>query len=206
MCVCVYTCVCVYILCVHTLCAYVLVCVFLCVCVCVHACISYVQCVCPSSCVFISSIVCVFCMCVGRTMLKIHRGTPCYNIHPQAWYTTSLKNLTAKWSWYRRSRGYRSSILDFLEQLVGERACNIVFKFPAQVHLQKVEDGRVVATAATVPRPFCCQSCQKCGVPCSKMNILAGCTTMNFWHGTPNAMHYKCLLYALRLWYAYASA
>jgi len=63
-----------------------------------------------------------------------------------------LKKLTEKWSWYRRGCGYRSSILDFLEQLVGERACNIVFKpeVPAQVQLQKVEDGRAVAKSVTV--------------------------------------------------------
>jgi len=65
---------------------------------------------------------------------------------------------------------------------------NIVFKVPAQVQLQKFEDGRAVATAATVPRPLCCQSFQKCGVPCLGMNILAGCTTMNFQHGTPKAL------------------
>jgi len=59
--------------------------------------------------------------------------------------------------------GYYSSILDYLEQRVGERACNIVFKIPAQVQLQKVKDGRVVATAATAPRPFCNQSLQKLG-------------------------------------------
>jgi len=83
--------------------------------------------------------------------------------------------------------GYHSSILAYLQQRVGERACSIVFKVPARVQLQKVKDGRVEATAATVPRPFCSQSFQKWGVPCSGMNILAGCTTMNFEHGTPNA-------------------
>jgi len=56
---------------------------------------------------------------VGRTMLKIHRGTPCSNIRLQAWCTTFLKTLTAKWSWFRRGCGYCSSILDFLEQLLG---------------------------------------------------------------------------------------
>jgi len=42
----------------------------------------------------------------------------------------------------------------------------IVFKVHAQVQLQKVEDGRAVATAATAPRPFCrgCQSFKKCGI------------------------------------------
>ena len=44
---------------------------------------------------------------------------------------------------------------------------------------QKDKDGRVVATAATVSQPFCSQSFQKWGVPCSGMNNLAGCTTMN---------------------------
>ena len=74
-----------------------------------------------------------------------------------------------------------SSVLDCLEQRVGERACNTVFKVPAQVQLQKVEDGRAVATSATKPRLFCCQSFQKWGVPCLGMNIvLAGCATTIF--------------------------
>jgi len=29
-------------------------------------------------------------------MLKIHRGTPCYNIHPQSWYTTFFGNFDSK--------------------------------------------------------------------------------------------------------------
>lgn len=32
------------------------------------------------------------------------------------------------------------------------------------------------------PGPFGCKSFQKCGVPCSGMHILSGCTTMNFEH------------------------
>ena len=44
-----------------------------------------------------------------------------------------MKTLTPTWSWYCRGCGYCSSILDFLEQLVGEQACIIVFKVPTQV-------------------------------------------------------------------------
>ena len=52
-----------------------------------------------------------------------------------------------------------------------------MLKVPAQVQLHKVEDGRAVAAAATHDAV---DSFQKCGVPCLRMNILAGCTTMNF--------------------------
>jgi len=45
---------------------------------------------------------------------------------------------------------------------------------------QKDKGCRVVATAATVTRPFCSQRFKKGGVPCLGMNILAICTTMNF--------------------------
>jgi len=40
---------------------------------------------------------------------------PFSKIHLQALCTPFLRTLTAKWSWYRRSCGYRSSILGFLE-------------------------------------------------------------------------------------------
>jgi len=124
---------------------------------------------------------------VGCTMLKIRRGTPCQNIHPQVWYTPFLKTLTAKWSLYRRGCGYRTSVLDFLElYLRRDLEHNVTSLLPNQL-FQKVEDWRAVATAATVPRPFCCQSFQKCGVLCLRMNILTGRTTTNFQHGTPNA-------------------
>ena len=38
-----------------------------------------------------------------------------------------------------------------------------MFEVPAQVQLQKLKDGRAIATFATVPRPFCCQSFLKMG-------------------------------------------
>ena len=126
---------------------------------------------------------------VGRTMLKIPQCTPCQNIHPQAWYTPFLKTLTAKWSWYHHGCGYHSSVLEFLEQRVGEQASSIVFEVPVQPQLQKLEDWRVVARAATVPRPFGCQSIQKRGVPRLGMNILAWCTMRYFQHGSPNTIY-----------------
>jgi len=89
-----------------------------------------------------------------------------------------VKTLTAKWSWYRRNN---SSILDFLEQQVGERTCNIVFKVPVQVQLQKVKDGRLLDIAATVSRPFCKVFKNGCTI------LVAGCTTTNQ-YGTPNAL------------------
>jgi len=117
---------------------------------------------------------------VGRTMLDIHRGTPCENIHPGAWYTPFLKTLTAKWSWYRRGCGYQCSILDFMEMYLHRDFEDKVTSSLPNPLFKKVKDGTVVVTAATVPRPFCSQSFKKWGVPYSGMNILAGCTKMNF--------------------------
>jgi len=56
-------------------------------------------------------------------------------------------------------------ILELLEQRVQERTFIVVFEVPAQVQLRKLKDGRAIDTAATVPRPFCCPSFQKRGVP-----------------------------------------
>jgi len=85
-------------------------------------------------------------------MLKIYRGIPAKTYIPKQGTRGPAKCSL----WYRHGCGYSSSILDFLEQLVGEQAYNIVFKVPAQAQLQKVEVGRAVAIAATVPRPFFC--------------------------------------------------
>jgi len=52
-------------------------------------------------------------------------------------------------------------ILELLEQRVQEQTFIVVFEVPAQVQLRK----RAMDTAATVPRPFCCPSFQKRGVP-----------------------------------------
>ena len=58
--------------------------------------------------------------------------------------------------------------------------------------LWKDKEWLAVATAATVPRPFCYQSFRKRRVPLSKFSKkactqnCAGCTTPNFLHGTPN--------------------
>jgi len=75
------------------------------------------------------------------------------------------------------------------ERRKGERACNIVFEVLAQVQLQKPKNGRAVATAATVPRPFCCQSSQKWGAQCLEMNFWEWYTSDHdvFLAGTPNA-------------------
>jgi len=97
----------------------------------------------------------------------------------EATHTHSPKT-TATWSWYCRQCGYSSSILDFPEQRIGERASDIMFEVPAQIQLQKLKQGRMVATpaAVTVLRQFCCQSFEKWVVPCMGMNILAWCTMM----------------------------
>ena len=62
---------------------------------------------------YVEAFVCF--VCLFSCWAYLRRGTPCWNIHPQAWYTPFLKTLTAKQSWYRRGCGYRSSIFDFLK-------------------------------------------------------------------------------------------
>ena len=94
---------------------------------------------------------------------------------------------TAKWSWYCRGCNYHSSIRIFLElYLRRDLEHNVTSSHPKTL-FQKDKNERAVATAQTVPRPFCSQGFQKWGIPYLGMNILAGCTTMNFYHGTPNA-------------------
>jgi len=71
-------------------------------------------------------------------------------IHPRAWYTPFLKTLTAKL--YRCGCGYHSSILGFLElYLRRDFERNVTSSLSNPLFL-KVKNGRVVATAATVPR------------------------------------------------------
>jgi len=95
---------------------------------------------------------------------------------------SKFSKMGAKWSWYRRGCGFRSrsSVLDFLELYLRRDFEDKVSSSLPNPLFKKVKDGTVVVTAATVPRPFCSQSFKKWGVPYSGMNILAGCTKMNF--------------------------
>jgi len=86
-----------------------------------------------------------------------------------------LHNQIIYMSWYRRGCGYCSSILDFLELYLRRHPGlerNVTSSLPNQL-FQKVEDGRAVATAATVP--FCCQNFQKCCVPCLGIIFVCFC-------------------------------
>jgi len=98
-------------------------------------------------------------------LLKIHYSTPCSKNHPQAWLTLFLKKLTEKWSWYRCSCDYHSSVLEFLELYLHKDLKHNVKSLLLNPLFRKLEDWQVASTAATVPRPFCCQNFKKRGVP-----------------------------------------
>jgi len=104
------------------------------------------------------------CLCVitpgGFTSLPTGGGVWFFGFYKQTNKKTNecpnFENFDCKWSWYHLSSVYHSSILDFLElHLRRVLEHNVQSSLPNPL-FQRDKDGRAAATAATLPRPFCC--------------------------------------------------